>query len=98
MPLDRLIPMLTALVRQGLVAVDPPGSAQAEVSLTERGRETVARLLAARRDGLAELLAGWSPERHLELAALLRRLARELLADDARLLRAAEPGEAAGGG
>jgi hypothetical protein len=37
--------------------------------------------VTARRKGLAELLSDWSPEQHEELAGLLSRLARELVAD-----------------
>ena len=40
------------------------------------------KLLASRRQSLAEMLEGWSPEQHEELARLLGRLARELLRDD----------------
>jgi hypothetical protein len=49
------------------------------------------RLLAARREGLADLLGGWSPDDHPELAALLRKLSVELTADDDRVLEEARP-------
>jgi hypothetical protein len=36
------------------------------------------RVLAARRRGLAELLARWHPEQHPDVLALIERLARAL--------------------
>lgn len=48
--------------------------------LTPAGNAVRDRLLAARRDRLEELLDGWSPEQHDELAAMLTRLADELAA------------------
>jgi MFS family permease len=51
-------------------------------ALTADGRQTVEQLLDARRQGLAELLEGWSPEEHDELCALIDRLTRELLDDE----------------
>jgi DNA-binding MarR family transcriptional regulator len=56
------------------------GPAEA-VTLTATGRDTVDRLVEARRRRLAELLDGWSPESEAELAALLTRLARDVVAD-----------------
>jgi EmrB/QacA subfamily drug resistance transporter len=50
--------------------------------LTPLGRQAVAKLLAARRDRLAELLEGWSPDEHAELCELIDRLTRELLDDE----------------
>jgi hypothetical protein len=41
------------------------------------------RLVAARREPLEKLLGDWTPERHDELAALISRLARDLVAEDA---------------
>jgi DNA-binding MarR family transcriptional regulator len=66
------------------------------LALTPGGRAAVDRLVAARREGLAELLAGWSPEQHPELATRLQELARELLADDDTLLEEAEVAAATG--
>ena len=37
----------------------------------------------ARREGLRELLADWSPDEYAELGALLTRLSRALLGEDA---------------
>jgi EmrB/QacA subfamily drug resistance transporter len=59
----------------------------AERSLVEDGRllpegEVVyERIVDARRQGLAELLDGWEPERHDEVRAMLDRLSRELVAE-----------------
>jgi EmrB/QacA subfamily drug resistance transporter len=50
--------------------------------LTPAGRHAVERLLAARRQGLNDLLDGWSPEEHDELCQLVDRLTRELLDDE----------------
>jgi EmrB/QacA subfamily drug resistance transporter len=49
--------------------------------LTAAGRDAFDRLVAARRERLAELLDGWSPEREAELAELLTRMARDVVAD-----------------
>ena len=58
--------------------VEGPGEA---VVLTATGRDALDRLVAARRQSLAELLDGWSPEREAELAALLTRMASDTVAD-----------------
>jgi DNA-binding MarR family transcriptional regulator len=73
----RLAAPLDDLRRRSLVgaAVNKP------ITLTGRGRKTVDRLIAARREGLTELLAGWSPEHHAEVMALLDRLARTLTSE-----------------
>jgi EmrB/QacA subfamily drug resistance transporter len=51
------------------------------LALTAAGRDAVDRLVAARRARLAELLEGWSPEREAELAALLTRMASDIVVD-----------------
>jgi EmrB/QacA subfamily drug resistance transporter len=56
------------------------GPAEA-VTLTAAGRDAVDRLVEARRRRLAELLDGWSPEAEADLAALLSRMARDVVAD-----------------
>ena len=58
--------------------VDGPGEA---VVLTEAGRDVLERLVAARRERLSELLDGWSPEGEADLAQLLSRMARDVVAD-----------------
>jgi EmrB/QacA subfamily drug resistance transporter len=84
----RLDEPAAALAGRGLLAGD------GTLAVAPAGREAMGRLTAARRDGLADLLAGWSPEEHPELAARLQELAHELLADDVRVLGAAEPAPA----
>ena len=82
-PADRLTPALAQLHRDGLVTMEGAGSDHSgTIVLTDAGLQARDRLVAARREGLAELLDGWAPEQHAELAALLSRLARGLLADD----------------
>jgi EmrB/QacA subfamily drug resistance transporter len=54
----------------------------AQLTITQNGQKVIERLVAARRQSLAELLQGWSPEQHEELARMLGRVARELLQDD----------------
>jgi hypothetical protein len=47
-------------------------------AVTESGHETAKRLIEARREAMARMLDGWEPERHVELATLLSRLAEEV--------------------
>jgi DNA-binding MarR family transcriptional regulator len=51
--------------------------------LTDAGHEAANRLFAARREGLRELLADLSPEEYGELGALLTKLSRAMLGEDA---------------
>jgi DNA-binding MarR family transcriptional regulator len=53
------------------------------LNLTPAGHAAADRLFAARREGLRELLADWSPEQHAELAELLNRLSRAVLGENA---------------
>jgi len=84
-PPSSLEPLIDALVERGLVASN--GSvehAMPEIprfSLTDQGQLDIERLAAARRDTLSEFVADWAPERHVELAELLTRLARESIDD-----------------
>jgi EmrB/QacA subfamily drug resistance transporter len=48
-------------------------------ALTEEGCEIYNRLVAARREHLAELWPEWSPKKREDVAMILRRLARELV-------------------
>jgi EmrB/QacA subfamily drug resistance transporter len=78
-PVTTVAPFLAALAQEGLVAVDEAGAAATEpIALTAEGERVVGRLVAARREGLAQLLGDWSPERYAELADLLNRLASGL--------------------
>jgi len=64
------------LLHKSLIAT---GSVADTYRLTEAGCEMYNRLVAARREHLAELWPEWSPKKREEVAELLRRLARELI-------------------
>jgi EmrB/QacA subfamily drug resistance transporter len=66
-----------ALMDRGLLDVREDGT----LAPSPAGRGLLDRLIAARRDRLAELLDGWAPERHDELAVLLDRMASSSVAD-----------------
>jgi DNA-binding MarR family transcriptional regulator len=71
-------PYVDRLVAAGLVVRSPVA-----LELTPAGQAAADRLFAARRDGLRELLADWSPEQHAELADLLSKLSRAVLGNTA---------------
>jgi DNA-binding MarR family transcriptional regulator len=77
---------LRQLLDRSLVVESEDGGAP--LRITAAGCEVLARLVAARRERLAELFAEWAPEKHERLAELVGQLMRELVAD------APEPGEA----
>jgi EmrB/QacA subfamily drug resistance transporter len=79
-----LMPYAIRLEQDGLVAIGTgeAGEPSPTIRLTPPGQEVLDRLLTARRAGLAQLLAGWSPEHHAELAGALGQLARGLTRDD----------------
>ncbi|GMA23373.1 hypothetical protein GCM10025864_11320 [Luteimicrobium album] len=77
--LPRISETYDQLVDLGYVHDDPPGT----VALTDAGQAAADALDAARRDSLAELLDGWDPEQHTELASMLSALARALGGSDA---------------
>jgi EmrB/QacA subfamily drug resistance transporter len=80
-------PYVDRLVADGMVQ-----RANGTLVLTDAGHEAADRLFAARREGLRELLADWSPEEYAELGELLTKLSRALLGEDAdRHLIGAEP-------
>lgn len=60
-------------------------------TLTAAGCDALGRLVTARRARLGELFADWEPERHAELAAVLRRLATELVPDAATMAERGAP-------
>src|SRR6185503_19823463 len=66
----------TELLDKSLVAAT---SATDVYQLNEGGCEIYNRLVAARREYLAELWPEWSPQKREEVAEILRRLARELI-------------------
>jgi DNA-binding MarR family transcriptional regulator len=71
---------LHELEQKGLVRLtESPAGGEPLLDLTPTGEETLNRLVTARREGLADLLSGWSPEQHKDLADLLSRLARDLV-------------------
>ena len=72
-------PYVDRLVAAGMVVRDEDGV----LRLTGSGQAAADRLFAARREGLRELLADWSPEQHAELAELLNKLSRALLGENA---------------
>jgi len=51
--------------------------------LTDAGSGAADQVFAARREGLEQLLADWSPEQHADLAHMLDRLSRALMGEDA---------------
>lgn len=86
-PIDRLVrrgtcdaknlqAATTELLDKSLIAA---GSAVDVYRLTETGCEIYNRLVAARREHLAELWPEWSPKKREEVAEALRHLARELV-------------------
>src|SRR6266516_1908949 len=77
-PVGALRRHLGRLMGGGLVTL----SGEAEpLALTAAGHSTADQLVAARRDCLAEHLAGWSPECRAEAAEFIARLAGDLLSD-----------------
>jgi MFS family permease len=73
----RVLAALAELERRGLVARDDGGP----LELSRAGKETYDRVVAARREGLHELLAGWDPDEHRDIRMLLDRLAQALVSD-----------------
>jgi DNA-binding MarR family transcriptional regulator len=76
--LDYGKPFVDRLVAEGMVV-----RSDGTLVLTDAGHTAAERLFAARREGLRELLADWSPEEYAELGELLTKLSRELLGADA---------------
>jgi DNA-binding MarR family transcriptional regulator len=89
----RISAALEALQRRELIARD-----NGWYTATPEGRDVVQRVVHARRERLAARLAGWSPEEHEELAHVLTRLARDLMAEppSERAEPPREPSQAAG--
>jgi EmrB/QacA subfamily drug resistance transporter len=66
----------TELLEKSLIV---PATANDVYRLTQTGCDIYNRLVAARREHLAELWPEWSPEKREDVAAILRQLARELI-------------------
>ena len=80
-------PFVDQLVSEGMVV-----RSNGTLVLTDSGHEAADRLFAARREGLRDLLADWSPEEYAELGELLTNLSRAMLGENAdRHLIHAEP-------
>jgi DNA-binding MarR family transcriptional regulator len=85
--MDHGQPYADRLVAEGMLV-----RSNGTLVLTDAGHAAADRLFTARREGLRELLADWSPEEYAELGDLLTKLSRELLGDDAdRYLINAKP-------
>jgi EmrB/QacA subfamily drug resistance transporter len=78
---DEVRAAMTDLQSRGLIMEDRDDGAAARWRLTRAGCVQLTKLVAARREHLAELFGDWGPSRREELAALLRRLADELVPD-----------------
>lgn len=76
-----LVPIAERLRTRGAASFD----AHMCLGPTPKGQEMYRRVLAARRADLESLLAGWSPEKHPEVKAMLARLAASLVAEPPRL-------------
>jgi EmrB/QacA subfamily drug resistance transporter len=85
-PADQVEAGLRQLVDRGLVVESADHGTR--LRITASGCEVLERLVAARRERLAELFAEWAPEKHERLAELVGQLMRELVDD------APEPSEA----
>ncbi len=81
----RLTDGVNSLVSGGMIerVAFPEGH---KLVLTSIGNDAIEKLTTARRDSMTELLEGWDPEAHPEVIALVRDLAKALLADDDKLL------------
>ncbi len=71
-------PYVDKLVEAGHVRRD-----DGVLQLTPAGGAAADRLFAAGREGLEQLLSGWSPEQHADLARMLDKLSRALLGESA---------------
>ena len=78
---DEVHAAMAALAQRGLIVEDRADGAGKRWCLTKAGCAVLTKLVAARREHLAELFADWEPSRREELAVLLRRLADELVPD-----------------
>jgi len=77
LPPARLQAPLKALCERGIAEPDAAGN----LRLTAAGTAMRDRVLAARRQGLADLMARWEPNRHPDVLALLDRMVATLVRD-----------------
>ena len=81
-PLARAAAALDELCSRGLITpIARDARAGQTPRLTDRGCEVLGRLVAARRQHLADLASDWNPDRDPDVAAYLREAARELVPD-----------------
>jgi EmrB/QacA subfamily drug resistance transporter len=78
---DEVRAAMADLQGRGLIVEERADGAAARWCLTRAGCAMLTKLVAARREHLAELFGDWGPSRREELAALLRRLADQLVPD-----------------
>ncbi len=76
-PLASLEGPLNALCERGIAGKDATGT----LRLTANGTLMRDRLLAARRKGLADLMARWEPDKHPDVLAMLNRMVDTLVRD-----------------
>ena len=76
-PEAALAPPLDALRARGIAEMGAGG----ELRLTPAGLAMRDRVVAARRQGLADMLARWQPEQHPDVLALIERMAQALTSD-----------------
>lgn len=76
--LARTYALQPGLLDAALDELRSKGLVDALHALTPAGREVLERLATARRAGLSELLADWSPDQHRDLSEFLRRVSVNL--------------------
>jgi hypothetical protein len=76
-PEPQLASPLHALRERGIAEKNASG----ELELTSTGVAMRDRIVAARRKGLADMLARWRPEEHPDVLALIERMAQALTSD-----------------
>ena len=74
---DEIAEALGQLRQRSLVG----GRDGSTIALTTTGRDDYERLVAAKCDGLRELLDGWQPDQHDELQQLVDNLGRDLVSE-----------------
>ncbi len=82
--LDTLTAAHEELARNGLIGPSADGAPTTE-ALTSDGHATLARLTATGEQRLRDLLEGWRPEEHEELARMIAALARQFFIDASSL-------------